>query len=158
MIDRASSLMAVGLQFNTGLHQIARRLIQDRQLSIRALTDAGVVKSRNLFAGRLAKNDLNTDELDRLLTFLEVDQFRAWIAIICMNDAEEYFGPVSETASDLMQLISSALIDKSRDLGTGFDPLRPALCRTVADRTVDAIIEHQHRLESVRAREVALYA
>lgn len=138
-------------RYHDGLHIIISRTLHDRGLSVRELERLKVTKTRHSFFKRLESGRLTGDELAGLFSLLEIDHLRAWVAIMCMNDPEQYFEALSETASSLMQFISTALIDKASTLQGSFDPIRPSLCSTLANRTVDEIIQHQRRLQSFRS-------
>lgn len=142
---------AIFYRYNEGILRIIRRSITDRRLSARHLEQMGAIRNRLTFLKRLESGCLTSVELDHLFSALELDATRAYIAIICMGDPEEYFGPICETAALVTQHLAAGLLDKSREMTGEFDPLRNSICSSLANQTVDQIMAYQDRIETCRA-------
>lgn len=142
-------------EIDRGYCALIRRYLHDKRISDRELERTGVIKSRRHFARRLEAGSLSQRECHHLMAQLGIDPIRAHVAIIAQGDPDQYFDPICEFVSAMAEELSAVLTERAAACQGDFEPIRRSLCRSMASRFCDQVMEHQQRVHAARHQAFA---
>jgi len=132
--------------------ELVRTVMEERGISVRKLHETRVIRkcTARAFDDRLRSGEISTGEFNALLHYLGIDRMRATLALIGLHDPDAYFDPTCKTASYLAIETAVTLHEQIAACEGDFEPIRRALCRSLAERMSGLIVEHHKRIEQAR--------
>lgn len=131
---------------------LIRTVMKQKQVTAKRLFDDHVIRRCTFrdFNRRLATGHITITELNALFVYLGIDPIRATLALSILHNADAYFDPSCETASYIAAETALVLTEQIAACEGNFEPIKQTLCRSLAQRTTGAIVEHHRRVEQVR--------
>lgn len=146
------------LQARLDFPGLVRAMMRDKRVTKTQLRNARIIRkcTWRCFDARLDSGEITVAEMERILGYLGVNLVQATLALVCLKSVEEYFEPTCETAAMLAQALVVSLTQQMTMLEGSFEPLKNALCASIAERQVLRLIEHQRRLRELQTRDLSL--
>lgn len=136
---------------------LIRAVMKANGISVSKLRQDNVIRkcTWRQFDMRLTEGQITTAELNSIFAYLDIDPVRATLALFILHNADAYFDPSCETASQLASETVVVLSEQLAACGGDFEPIKKGLCRSLAQRTSGMIVEHHKRIEQVRTSAIA---
>ena len=128
--------------------------MQQQGESVRGLYRSGAISRRQSFWKRLHTGRVYVHELEELLMHLGIDLARAVTAVTESDDPRSYFDPVMETQSRLARAHLTSLREMTAALDGEFEPVRHALCESIARRNATEIAKYHAARRALEAGEL----
>lgn len=131
---------------------LVRTIMAKRGVSVTRLYEEGVIRkcTARAFDDRLANGEISTKEFGVLFDYLDIDPLRATLALTCLDTPEGYFDPTCETIAQLAAETVTTLHEQLSCCQGDFEPIRRSLCRSLAERVTQMIVQHHNRIEEAK--------